>query len=260
MKKSLLLISLLTSIGCAMANEPLELRAAGSLKAAMGDIVQAFEKDRGQTVVAQFGPSGLLRERIESGEKVDLFASANMKHPQTLMAKGMGDKVQPFARNQLCALAQPEISLTPATLLERMLSADVRVGTSTPKADPSGDYAFRVFELAETVTPGAEARLKTKALQLTGGPNSAKPPKGVNPYAHVMKTRQADIFLTYCTNGRLASKEYAELQLVPLPDNLAVGADYGLLVIDGRARALADYILSPAGQAILSDYGFAAPR
>lgn len=93
MKKSILLISILVSIGSVMAAEPLELRAAGSLKAAMGDIVQAFEKDMGQAVVAQFGPSGLLRERIESGENVDLFASANMKHPQTLQAKGMGDKV-----------------------------------------------------------------------------------------------------------------------------------------------------------------------
>jgi molybdate transport system substrate-binding protein len=45
-----------------------------------------------------------------------------------------------------------------------------------------------------------------------------------------------------------------------LPDNLAVGADYGLTVI-GRAAAaaqrLAAFIVSPEGQQILEKHGFA---
>ena len=47
----------------------------------------------------------------------------------------------------------------------------MKLGTSTPKADPSGDYAFEVFRKAEAIKPGAQAALEKKALQLTGGPS-----------------------------------------------------------------------------------------
>ena len=48
-----------------------------------------------------------------------------------------------------------------------MLDPAVKLGTSTPKADPSGDYAFEVFAKAEKLKPGANAALEKKALQLT---------------------------------------------------------------------------------------------
>ena len=48
------------------------------------------------------------------------------------------------------------MAITSRNLLERMLDKDVKVGTSTPKADPSGDYAFEVFRKAEASRPGAQ--------------------------------------------------------------------------------------------------------
>lgn len=52
------------------------------------------------------------------------------------------------------------------------------------------------------------------------------------------------------------------LQIIDLPQELAVGADYGLLVLQGAntvAKPLAEFILSTKGQAILSSYGFQPP-
>ena len=46
-----------------------------------------------------------------------------------------------------------------------------------------------------------------------------------------------------------------DLQIVQIPEALSVGADYGLIVLEGApegAQALADYILSPDGQAVLA--------
>ena len=43
-----------------------------------------------------------------------------------------------------------------------------KVGTSAPKADPSGDYAFEIFRKAEASRSGAQTVLENKALQLTG--------------------------------------------------------------------------------------------
>ena len=72
-----------------------------------------------------------------------------MEHPQALAAAGRAGAPRPFARNQLCALVAPGIDASPQTLVERLLDAKVRVGTSTPKADPSGDYAWMMFERIE---------------------------------------------------------------------------------------------------------------
>lgn len=241
---------------------PIELRAAGSLKAAMSDIIAAYQAQSQMSVVAQYAPSGLLLKRIQEGEKVDIFASANMKHPQALVDSGQGEAVQMFARNQLCAVAQDTVQVTSSTLLDTLLDPKIKVGTSTPKADPAGDYAWAVFAKAEAVKPNAKAALETKALQLTGGPESVKPPKDRNPYGWVMENKQADIFLTYCTNAVLAKKEVPSLQIIDLPQELAVGADYGLLVLQGAntaAKPLAEFILSTKGQAILSRYGFQPP-
>ena len=130
-----------------------------------------------------------------------------------------------------------------------------------PKADPSGDYAWEVFEKAEKLRPGSFAALDKKALKLTGGPTSAPPPAGRNAYAALVEKGEADLFLTYCTNAVLAKAEVSTLQIVPLPAGLAVGADYGLTVLnDARPEAnrLAFYMMSPAGQAIFAKHGFSA--
>jgi molybdate transport system substrate-binding protein len=257
--------ALMLSTGGAVAAD-LGVYAAGSLKAALTDVAQAYQERYGTAVALTFAASGLLRERIEGGEAPEVFASANMAHPQALADAGWGGPVVLFARNRLCALAQPGLVVSTATLLDTLLDDAVRLGTSTPKADPSGDYAWQLFEKAEALRPSTFAILDAKALQLTGGPESEKPPEDRNTYAWVMEEERADIFLTYCTNAVLAQEEVPGLQIVAVPEELSVGADYGLLVrrdAPPQAWQLALFILSPEGQAILAGYGFtsgAQPR
>jgi len=242
-------------------SETLQLFAAGSLKAAMTDVARAFEKaNDGLEVATTFGASGLLRERIENGEMAHVYASANMKHPRTLAQAGKAaTPVRMFARNQLCALAAESVDVTSDTLLEKLLSDDIRLGSSTPKADPSGDYAFALFEKAEALSAGAHEKLSRKALKLTGGPDTAKAPEGRSQYGWVMSLNKADIFLTYCTNAVLAQKDTPSLRKIEIPEALSVGAQYGMIVMkDAPAQSarLADFILAPEAQAILGGYGF----
>lgn len=256
LKRLLLSAAIVLAVTPAVAQDDLTLFAAGSLKAALSDVVGNYSNEYGRAVITAFGPSGLMRGRIEEGEGAHVFASANMRHPRTLEAAGRGGPVALFARNQLCALARPEVEISTDSLLSVMLDDQIRVGTSTPKADPSGDYAFELFDKS-----GHAEVLKTKALQLTGGPDSASPPAGRNAYAWVLDTDQVDVFLTYCTNAVLAQAEVDALQIIQVPPALAVGADYGLIVLDeapAQAWHLAMYILSPAGQTVLRDYGFEA--
>ncbi len=241
--------------------QPVQLYAAGSLKAALTDIVTAYQHDYGLNVSTKFGPSGLLRKAIETGDKPDIFASANMAHPNKLANAGWGQPVVLFARNQLCAIAQPHLNVTPDTLLTTLLNPDITVGTSTPKADPSGDYAWKLFEKADNVREGNFKTLTSKARQLTGGQNSEQAPKGLNQYGWVMTEKKADIFLTYCTNAVLAKQQVPELNIITLPEALTVGANYGLIVRSDatvHSWTLAMYILSEKGQSILKRYGFQA--
>jgi molybdenum ABC transporter molybdate-binding protein len=241
--------------------ETLRLYAAGSLRAALTEVARAFEaKHAGSKVELEFAASGLLRERIEAGEAAHVFASADVGHPAKLAQSGraLADAVV-FARNQLCALARAGLRVTSATLLETMLDPGIRLGTSTPKADPSGDYAFALFAKAESRKAGARSVLESKALQLTGGPASAKAPAGKNQYGWVMSSGQADVFLTYCTNAVLAQKDVPALQIVQIPTDLNVAADYGMVVLKGApasASLLAAFIRGEDGQSILAGYGF----
>jgi ABC-type molybdate transport system substrate-binding protein len=167
-----------------------------------------------------------------------------------------------FVRNSLCALTQAGTNATPQNLLETMLNPAVKLGTSTPKADPSDDYAWELFRKAEAVRAGAYALLDAKALKLTGGPDSPKPPTGRGTYAWVMDQGQADVFLTYCTNAVASQKELPRLRVVQVPATLQVGAAYGLTVRRGApasAEAFAKALLAPAAQATLARYGFGQP-
>lgn len=240
----------------------LEVYAAGSLREAFTEIAAAYRARGGTELALTLGASGLLRERIESRGRAHVFVSADMGHPQCL-AQG-GDWTPPvvFARSELCALTQPAITTTPAELLDTMLRRDVRLGTSTPGADPSGDYAWEVFRKAEALHPGAYVALSAKALKLTGASHSPKPPPGHSTYAWVMEQGQADVFLTYCTNAIAVLRAVPRMKIVSLPPAMQVGAAYGLTVRNSAppgARQFADYLLSAEAQAVLQRFGFGRP-
>jgi ABC-type molybdate transport system substrate-binding protein len=237
--------------------------AAGSLRSALLEVGAAFEAaDAAASVEFVFGASGLLKDRIAAGERADVFASANMAHPQALAAAGKASPVQRFARNTLCALVSPKLDVTPGTLVDAMLDPGVKLGTSTPKADPSGDYAVQMFERIEQQgRAGAFAALNGKALHLTGGPDSPPPPKDRSIYGVLVAEGKADIFITYCTNTLIAAAEQPGLKSTAVPDAINVGADYGVAVIGGApaAQRFVAFLLAPSGQAILARHGF-APR
>ena len=247
----------------AAGDSAVRLYAAGSLRPAFTEIIAAFQKAQGINVEPTFA-SGLLRERLASGEQGDLFASADMGQPLALQAAGKAGPVVLFAHNRLCALVRPNLNVTSETLLSAMLDPAVRLGTSTPKADPSGDYAWEVFRRAEAVQSGSRERLDAKAIRLTGGPAAPQPPPDQNVYAWLVAENRADLFLAYCTNAKAFKSELPEGRVVELPRELAVGAEYGLTLLETSAApraaaALALEILSNDGQQVLQKHGFDAP-
>ena len=232
------------------AADPIRIYAAGSLGAVLPELIAASGLPPGSVAPPVFGPAGLLRQRLQAGETADLFASADLAQPQALA--GGGVLVVPFARNRMCVLAPQALGLTGDTLLDRLLSPEVRLATSTPGADPNGDYAR-----AEALRPGAQAALVGKSLMLLGGPDSMTPQPGHSPQATIFLGNHADALLYYCSTTMATVREVPGLVSIPVPDTLEVGPVYGLAVLSARPEAarLALFMLSTSGQAILAKAG-----
>jgi ABC-type molybdate transport system substrate-binding protein len=238
--------------------DALHIYAAGSLTAAFTDMVKAFGAPEGDITVPVFGPSGVLREKIEHGDRVDLFASADMEQPRVLERTHSGSPVIMFTRNRLCALGRADIGLTSDNLLDKLLDPSIRLATSTPGADPGGDYAWAVFGRAEAVHPGAQAILQAKALKLVGGPNSVPLVPGKGAVEGIFLSNAADVMLGYCSSSAAAMRQVQALVNLPLPPTLAVGPAYGMIVLSDQplAARFALFVLSVQGQTILQRHGF----
>jgi molybdate transport system substrate-binding protein len=158
-------------------------------------------------------------------------------------------------------LARPGIVLDDSRVVDLLLDPAVRVGTSTPGADPSGDYAWAFFRNVDGERPGAFAALSAKALQLTGG--DIDPRQQDAPYADILlNARTADVFITYCTNAVATVRREPRLTWVRIPAALNVGAVYGIGVTNAATpggAAFVAFALGSQGRAILERFGFEVP-
>ena len=78
----------------------LHVAGAGSLAAAFTDLLRRFPAGPDTVATPEFGPSGLMREKIEGGADVDLFASADMAQARRLAIGHPERFVVNFTRNR----------------------------------------------------------------------------------------------------------------------------------------------------------------
>ncbi len=247
--------SAFSSPACA---DTLKVMAAGSLRAAMTDLLQHFPRQSDEVDTPEFGSSGLMRQKIEGGAPVDVFASADMEQPHKLAADHPERLVILFARNSLCALGRPGVGLNEANFLDRLLDPAVRIATSTPGSDPLGTYSWEVFARADSVKPGARATLEAKAKKLVGGGEKTPPlVPGKGAIEGIFLSDQADVMLIYCSAVSAIQKEVPSLISMKLPSTLAVDPADGLIILNSKPVALrfVAYVMSEEGQATLQRHG-----
>lgn len=250
--------------------------AAGSLREAMQALQSAYSAERAATrspageipargqpspgIRYLFGPSGKLRERIEAGDEVQLFASAAPEHTERLLANGKLRSSNAFASNSLCVIARPGLTLSEDNIVATLLDANLKLGTSTPGADPSGDYTWAMFRKIEITHPGAFARLDSRALKLVGAEINASDTKP--PYAELLVSRRADIFVTYCTNAQAAQRAVPAISFVRVPAAYDIATSYTIGITPGAssaAREFLRFVLSQRAQKVLTELGFSPP-
>ncbi len=252
---ALLLVS--AASAASAAPQTVEIFSAGSLRGVVNDLATDIAPALNIQVKATFGGSGLLRERIEKGATPDLFLSADLGSPRKLEAQGR--TVVPavaIARNRMCIVSRRSAGVTAANLIDRLLAKEVRVKTSTPIADPAGDYAWAIFERIEALRPGSGAVLEGKARALMDVKAPATSP-GQHPYAALFQSGQIDDAITYCSGIAALQKDAPELASFPVPAQLDPHPIDGLAVLSDKSAALrlALFLLSEKGQAIVAKEG-----
>lgn len=253
----LALVALLAAARLAQAApETIVVFSAGSLRAVWTDVAKEAAAELGIEVKSTFGGSGLMRERIETGEKPDLFTSADLASPRKLEVEGRTlVPVIPFARNRMCIVSRGSSGVTAANLIDRLLDPAVRVKTSMPVADPGGDYAWAIFDRIDARRPGAGAVLKKKAQALMSATAPAAP--GQSPAAALFAAGAIDVSVTYCSGVAALQQESPQLTSLSVPPELDPHPVYGLAVLSAKPEAwrLALFLLSQQGQAIIARNG-----
>jgi ABC-type molybdate transport system substrate-binding protein len=155
----------------------------------------------------------------------------------------------------MCVISKKSAGVTEGNLIDRLLAKDVRVKTSTPIADPAGDYAWAIFDRIDAMRPGAGAKLKKKAQSLMNV--SVEPSPGQSAAGALFASKQIDMSITYCSGWPALEKEVPGLISLVVPPKLDPHPVYGMAVLSNKPETMrvALLLLSEKGQAIIAQEG-----
>ena len=222
--------------------------AAGSLKHAFTSDDSVFA-DYVPDPDFEFGASGTVARRIENGLPWDLFCSANAAHPDRLHAAGLASPSKIFATNSLALLMCRDILDTgPDDAVSLLRMPGLRIGMSTPAADPSGDYALQLFDRLAQRAPQGDAELRKRTHIVTGGGEDTPivHPDGV--YVGVVQQDRVDLMLAYRTICLEACSKEPNLTYLTFPPDIEVRARFAAVfnvASPELGAALLHYLVGP---------------
>jgi molybdate transport system substrate-binding protein len=132
-------------------SQPILLFAAASLKDALDDIDQTWQRDTGKSVTASYAASSTLAKQIENGAPADLFISADTQWMDYLEQRKL---LKPGSRSNLLGNtlvlitpAKSDVALTvaPGFPLAATLGDD-RLAMADPASVPAGKYGKAALE------------------------------------------------------------------------------------------------------------------
>lgn len=233
----------------------LTIYAAASLTEAFHQLGQQFETEQPDVeVVISFAGSQQIAQQLSQGAPGDLFASANEKQMANVINSGrvLQGSDQEFVHNKL-------VLILPADNPGRINGFGdlTRSGLDLILADqsvPVGAYAQEMLQRAEQ-DPRFGADFKSIVLR-----NVVSYEENVRAVLTKIILGEADAGIVYASDA--AGDPGTDLQVIPIPDEINIIASYFIAPIadspnDQLAQDFISLVLSPQGQEILSEYGFA---
>ena len=248
----LLFLSLLLGacVGTSSASNVLTVYAAASLTDAFTEIGKAFEAQHADvTVVFNFGGSQNLRTQIEQGAPADVFASANAKEMDTLVANGLiaADAPKIFLTNQLVVIL-PKNNPGEIISLKDLRQPNLKLVLAAEEV-PAGRYARQVLENLNSKF-GADYKDKVLANIVSNEDN-------IRQAVTKVQLGEADASIVYVSDAVAAP----DLQRIEIPVDVNVLAEYPIApLIESELPEMASqfiaFVLSSDGQSILKKWGF----
>ncbi len=232
------------------ARQTLVVFAAASLADAFDELGRNFETaNPGVTVKFNFSGSHTLRTQIEQGAEADVFASANRKEMDTLVAGKFvaENSAQVFLTNQLVVILPAG---NPAGLNE--LADLARGGVKlvlAAKEVPVGNYSLQTLDKLDAALGNG---FKNRVLS-----NVVSYENDVKQVVAKVQLGEADAGLVYSSDAVAAPG----LLKIDIPAENNVAAHYPLAALanakqPGLAGGFVRYVLSTEGQATLKKWGF----
>jgi len=195
----------------------------------------------GTTVRFSFGPSSGLAQQITSGAPADVFASASSKNMAQVVAAGQAAAPRTFA-NTVAEVAVARASAAKVTSLADLARPDVKVALCQAEV-PCGALAQKVLAKAKLTVKPVTRGLDVKAVLAT------------------VTSGEVDAGIVYVADVKAA---HGKVNGVTIPASVNARTAYPIATLKGTrhgalARAFEDYVLSTAGQTVLTSAGFVQP-
>lgn len=223
------------------------VQAAASLTNALTDIAPLFEAAHpGARLRLNFGASGALLQQVAKGAPADVLASADqvtMDQAQQRRLLVPGQR-RDFVSNTLVVIV-PATGRPPAALAELAQASYARIAIGLPASVPAGRYTRSALEAAN-LWPAIEPKVV--------GAHS------VRQALDYVARAEVDAGFVYATDAALRPGSVKVALAVPTaqpvryPVALLAGAPN-----PGEAQRFADFLFTPAAQAVFARYGFGRP-
>ncbi len=216
--------------------------AASSLTEAFTTLGKQFEAAHpGTTVTFSFAASSALAEQVTQGAPADVFASASPKNMDQVTSAGDASSPTNFVKNVM-EIATPPDNPAHIDAVADLARSGVKVALCQAQV-PCGATAAKVFTNAGVrVTPVTEEPdVKSVLAKVTTG--------------------EVDAGVVYVTDVRSAGTKVMGVQI---PAAVNASTEYPIAALThapnaSGARAFVAYVLSSAGQRVLTEDGFQAP-
>jgi len=218
----------------------------------MGDNIE--QANPGTKVTFNFAGSPTLRTQLAQGARADVFASADEPNMQGAQKEGtIVSEPRLFVRNQLVVIV-PAANPAQVLRLQDLAKPGVKL-VLTNKEVPVGNYSRQALtKMSQDVAFGSEFATRVLA-------NLVSEETNVRQVVAKVQLGEAHAGIVYSSDVTPAVR--GAVKTLAIPDPFNVIAHYPIAVVRDApnaagAGAFIDYVLSPAGQAILTKHGFLA--
>ena len=257
---ALVSVLVVTMSGCTTQNTPstkLTVFAPMVLTDAFNQTAQAFEANNsGVNVTFNYAGSEILANQLKQGASADVFASADPMDMKLVQDAGLmnNSSITTFAENKL-AIIVPTGNPANITSLSDLAKPGVKLDIGN-NSTPCGMYTLQMLTKASNNSTYGSGFVKSFQA------NVVSTETDVNAIVVKVALGQADAGIV--TKADVPVAYQGRVQTITIPDGMNVLAQYPIGVVCGSqnaqlAQSFINYVTSPAGQAILSSYGFIIP-